>query len=278
MRCNPLMTPKLGFSLGILILVAFAIFYQTNNQTVEPKDFADGSYYQGYNSDESPDYKRIYSEQSAGIPGIEACTRDAVPISTNFSAYRPSSELGFLWFWAVPSASTDDLDKLMSSGQDVGEGRTLFKVPKGTELVAIADSTLVPQSQYPQGMYPSSDYTKGVHLTYDIKLIDKEIAYRITYMSMEKWWLCADKKEPDTLVNNDEAKPRYIIGETVGAKELYSSTVVGYSGYTGVPSTMLLENDSFLTVKVEKAEVDDTGLVTSAWEESSISELYAGGS
>lgn len=197
-----------------------------------------------------------------------------MPVSNGFSIYKPESSTNFSWFWAINQEDLDKVDDLRSSGQDIGEGRTLFKVRKGTELISIADSTLVPKTQYPVSIYPQGDYTKGVHLSYDIKLIEEKIAYRITYSSMEKWWICANKTEPDMLVDDDDNKPKYIVGSTVGSKTFHSSTVVGYSGQTGVPSTEVSSGNSYVIVKVEKAEVDEDGQIVSAWGEGSIDELY----
>lgn len=270
-----IINPKIGLFLGIILLIFIGMYFRGTEATVTEKDFDPEKYYKGNNSDEVPDYKRIYNEQYAVISNGEKCAREDVPISAGYSIYKPEDDSSFSWFWAINEKDEDKVDELRKSGKDIGEGRTLFEVRKGTELIAIADSTLVPKTQYPISMYPGTDFTKGVHISYDIKLIEKEIAFRVTYSSMEKWWLCADKIEPDSLVDDDPMKPKYIVGETIGSKEFYSSTVLGYSGLTGVPNSHIEAGKSYVIVKIEKAKMDEDGQIISAWEESSIDELYS---
>lgn len=261
----------------LVIIIGFlsigAVIPKYGKQTVETlNDYVPEDFYRGYNSDEPLDFRRIYGEHTGSkFQGAKACGVNDVPISRGKSPYKPDTERGLFWFWSMSEIE----EGVLTSGKDIGEGRTLFEVKPSTELIAIGDGALVSKTQYPLNMYPDAEYTPGVHLGYIVKLPEEKTAFRITYSSMEKWWVCQDKVEADEYFEDKVYQPKYYVGKTfTDDKEFYSGTVVGYSGQSGIPISGRGETKSYLIVKVERAVLSEEGAIDSEWTLSSVSDLY----
>lgn len=263
---------------GALLTFFLIINYLPERDSELPdKVYAPDNYYKSENVIEPPDFKRLYQEHHSNTVAGGACGKEDVPLTGNTKPFKPDSDNGFLWFWALPKDTTTTYSDLLSQGVELSDNKVLYSFDTQVQLIAVADAEIYPRSQYPIGLYPSIEQTKGVHLSYDIILKDQGSAYRVTYMSLEKWWLCDDKSEPDLLVDGDPNKPIFNLGRTLTERSVHTGAVLGTPGRSGIPSSQYDMDKFYLVVQIHHADVDkDTGEVIKAWVPISVDRFYNG--
>jgi len=228
---------------------------------VEPpnKVFVDNTYYQGFQSAESPDYRSIYSKvNAASIVSKAESTKDARPLDRGYKPFQPAGDKEFMWLWGLKTSDHYRVDgsldtasfgflKEKSTSNTKGYTKTpvgpdlcyLWTLPEGSKLTAFANSYISANEQYIETPYPASGYSKGVNMSLiHIRETDTgQVAYRVTYMSMKRWWVDLDKKGPDQLQDNDDKKPLYGHNLSFSTDDrFYPGSVIGEVGRSGVSS------------------------------------------
>ena len=262
---------------------------------VEPpsKVFIEGAYYEGFDNTESPDYRLIYQKYNASsIVSQEASTKDARPLERGYKPFMPAGEKNFMWLWGIKYADHTDSngDILENSFTFLEEYSTTnpkgwqtgavgpdtvyyWIVPEGTRLTAFADGYLSANEQYLETPYPESGMSKGVNMSIiHIRETDEgSRAFRVTYMSMKRWWVDLDKKNPDKVHEGNDTKPLYG-HDLVFTKDdrFYPGSVIGEAGRTGVSDQIL---GTVVTARFSSCGVTD-GVPTGDWSPLSLNDFY----
>lgn len=142
-----------------------------------------------------------------------------------------------------------------------------FKVPKGTYITAPANCYLVPESAKTESLYPfdnadGATYTIkgdkqasfkgtigcGITIQWEEDRISEEegesLMYQIEFGSLERWWCCLQKTDPDILCKNpkekeDKERPRYTHSVSFSRNDTFAmNQVLGKAGLSGMPDTV----------------------------------------
>lgn len=224
----------------------------------QDKVFLKENYYQA--EIEEPDYLALYQSyenQSLG-EGLEKCNTGKYTLdpSSTYKKIQDSSTNGYLFF---TTTETPDIDTVVSSAtKDSDLGAYIFKVPKGTKIVAPYNCTLDNNSlNATDTLYPND--LKGKTMGSYIRVTTEETdngQFRLTFGSIARHWCCLCKTEPfGYVIDGDETTPYYQHTFVPDRKYKFSAgDIIAEAGQTGVTRTIRTDkpSEAYIYLKVEK--------------------------
>lgn len=267
----------------MIVALIMSTFLGVSYIRAPDKPLVPNHYYVGTQGTD-PDYKTMFAKYQGGnLSSAQESNKSPQRLLPSEKSLILTTNNQYRWFWALTS---DDATALQNQKSAITEksfptfitrfadGTYWFTVPKGTKLVSPGTSYLVPESENPQGLYPSNTYTLGTHIQFITKTAD--YAYRITYGSMLEWWCNMVKEKADKNVNDDANKPVY--GYTVGftdQDQFLSGAVVGVAGTSGVTDSDRASGKTYVSVKIEKSLITNND-ISNTWSPITIQEFYYG--
>lgn len=249
------MEVKVYFNMeGIISTILALIVSMWNGVSYKPaedKPFNEDKYYQTSKSN-YPDDRLLYN---ATIASMEKSTQksDFSPFPLDTSSDRKILDTGNAIFPFTLSADKD-VKTVLSEAQSIQINKKkfyLFKVPKGTEIIAPYNSTLDNSSTIVGTIYPTKEPCFGVGMTIETETTTDKQMYKISYGCLNRLWFNMRKTKPDDKNDSNDIQPIYYPSEEIVDKIKFSQKeVLGEAGKTGVPSTY--PGDAYISIRVEK--------------------------
>lgn len=269
------------FSTVISLIIGIVVGLSPIKKEKVDKTYTPGEYY-ATNQEDEPDYRKLYNMYSgSSFEAIAECDKGSKKYPAGMYPYQP--EDCYYWFWLMDkSVEVGERKEIITSyllGPEdealLGGGWYLYETDSKVSLISIANSKLESTTPITENPYPADNYTKGVYLSYVITDKQDNIAYKITYGTMLRWWCCMDKDEKGDATTDDAGGPRFGHTCSFSSNDTFTSGfIVGESGQTGIPATERSENKSYVMVKIEKCNLDDKGNPNDNWTVTSVEDLY----
>lgn len=278
-------------ALLFVITLISSIFLGVEYVAPPEKVFVENTYYQGFANAESPDYRDIYSQVNASsITSRAESSKVAIPLDRNYKPFQPSGTRQFMWLWGLKLSDhynngvviADSFGFLEAKSESNPKGYVkvnvgpdeayLWDMPQGTKLTAFAQTYLSANEQYLETPYPTTGYSKGVSMSLINSKLDEGLEYRVTYMSMNRWWVDLRKSEPDEFQDGDSSKPLYGHDLTFTENDkFYPGAVIGEVGRTGVAENI---TNAVVLVRFSKREITESGDPDGEWVTIGLKEFY----
>lgn len=251
---------KMASLVNYLISLLMSFFMGVSHVDHEQdKIFLKENYYQA--PVEEPDYLALYRDyENQGLSeGLEKCNTGKYvlePTTSEKKIQDSSSTKAYLFY---TTSETPTIDTVVSTAnKDNDLGAYVFKVPKGTKIVAPYNCTLDNKSlTATDNMYPSD--LMGKTMGSYIRVVTEETSngqFRITFGSISRHWCCLCKSKPFGNVHEgDDTTPYYQHTYVPDRTFKFSAgDIIAEAGQSGVTKTIRTDkpSDAYIYIKVEK--------------------------
>lgn len=234
----------------IFLSAIIAFFNNVGLVNPEKKPFTDNGYYEE-EPGEAPDYNLMYRQNIANERVLkQSCNLDIKEVGSG----RHTELLGDIIF-PIALGDGETSQKYVEPKDKVtlnNDRWYLYKVPKGTEIVAPLTSTLDNHSVSGKHPYPEDDISEGIGLTIVTDANADGDYYKISFGSLECIWCCMSKDEPDDAFLGLN-KPLYYHDHQFKEKYTFQQgMILGRAGNSGVPDSYISDDSAYVLIHIEK--------------------------